>query len=404
MAGKTILVLGGGVGGLTAANALRQRLDASHRVVLIDKRGEHLFAPSLLWLMVGQRRPAQLTRDLRTLVRPGVEVLRAAVREINPERGRVRVDGQELGYDALVVGLGADLAQDAMPGFEAAHNFFDLEGAAGLWQALRGFGGGRVVVAVSALPYKCPAAPYEAALLLDDALRRSGVRGRSQVEVFTPELLPMPVAGPVLGQAVVGQLEQRGIGFHANRPLAAIDPERRELVFQDGAREPFDLLAAVPPHGPPEAIRHSPLANDAGWVPVDKHTLRTRFERVYAIGDATTITLANGKPLPRAGVFAHAQALAVAETLAAQLRGGAPARFDGLGYCWVELGVGRAAFAVGDFYAEPNPEVRLRPPGRLWHAGKVLFEKAWMGQGLERALATLGMTLGGRVLGVPGTV
>lgn len=405
MAGKTIVVLGGGVGGLTAANALRRRLDASHRVVLVDKRGEHLFAPSLLWLMVGQRRPAQLTKDLEALVRPGVEVVRAAVREIDPDQGRVRADGQDLGYDALVVSLGADLAPDAMPGYEAAaHNFFDLDGAADLWRALQGFAGGRVAVAVSALPYKCPAAPYEAALLLDHALRRRGLRQRSEVVVFTPEPLPMPVAGPVMGQAVVRLLEQRGIRFHPNRPLQAIDPQRRELAFQDGTREPFDLLAAVPPHRPPEAIKQSPLANEAGWVPVDKQTLRTRYEHVYAVGDVATITLASGKPLPKAGVFAHAEALAVAETLAAELRGGPPAHFDGLGYCWVELGAGQAAFAVGNFYAEPSPEIRLRAPGRLWHLGKVLFERAWMGDGLERAAASMGLAVGGRVLGIPATL
>jgi sulfide:quinone oxidoreductase len=402
VAGKTILVLGGGVGGLTAANALRKRLDGSHRVVLVDKHGEHLFAPSLLWLMVGQRRPAQLTRDLRTLVHPGVEVVQAAVREIDPDHGLVRLDGQELGYDALVIALGADLAPDAMPGFaSAAHNFFDLDGAAGLWQVLQGFAGGRVVVAVSTLPYKCPAAPYEAALLLDDALRRRGLRERSEVHVFTPEPAPMPVAGRDMGEAVVALLEQRGIGFHPNRPLESIDPEHRELVFKDAAREPFDLLAAVPPHRPPEAIRQSPLANEAGWVPVDKHTLRTRFERVYAVGDVASVTLANGRPLPKAGVFAHAEALAVAQTVAADLQGGTAAAFDGLGYCWVELGAGKAGFAVGNFYAEPNPDIRLRTPGPLWHIGKVLFERAWMGRGAERAVASLGLALGSKVLGVP---
>jgi sulfide:quinone oxidoreductase len=405
MAGKTIMVLGGGVGGLTAANALRKRLDPSHRVVLVDKTGEHLFAPSLLWLMVGQRHPARLVRDLRGLVQPGVEVVRAAVREIDPDQGRVRVDGQELGYDALVIALGADLDPEAMPGYQlAAQNFFDLDGAARLWQALRGFGGGRVVVAVSALPYKCPAAPYEAALLLEDALCRRGLRSRSDVVVFTPEPAPMPVAGTDMGKAVVGLLEQRGIVFHPNRPLAAFVSERRELVFKDGARERFDLLAAVPPHKPPEAIRQSSLANEAGWVPVDKHTLRTRFERVYAVGDVASITLANGRPLPKAGVFAHAEALTVAQSVAAELQGGAPAAFDGLGYCWVEMGAGQAGFAVGNFYAEPNPDVRLRTPGRLWHVGKVLFEHAWMGRGADRAVASLGLALGGRALGVPAAV
>jgi sulfide:quinone oxidoreductase len=122
---------------------------------------------------------------------------------------------------------------------------------------------------------------------------------------------------------------------------------------------------------------------------------------VYAVGDVASITLANGRPLPKAGVFAHAEALAVAQSVAADLQGGTAAAFDGLGYCWVELGAGKAGFAVGNFYAEPNPDVRLRTPGPLWHIGKVLFERAWMGRGAERAVASLGLALGSKVLGVP---
>lgn len=402
MAGKTILILGGGVGGLTAANELRRQLGSAHRVVLVDKRGEHLFAPSLLWLMVGARRREQLTKDLRKMVAPGVEVVRAAVQEIDPARGRVVADGRALDYDALIVTLGADLAPDTMPGYvTAAHNFFDLDGAAQLWKAIQQFPGGRVVVAVTALPYKCPAAPYEAALLIEDALRRRGVRGRTEVDIFTPEPQPMPVAGPMMGEALTAILGERGIRFHPNHPLTAIDAEQRELVFQNGTREHFDLLAAVPPHVPPRAVAESPLANQAGWAPVDKHTLRTQFANVYALGDVAAITLANGKPLPKAGVFAHAQALTVAHTLAAELGVGQAAAFDGGGYCWVELGGGAAAFASGAFYAEPNPQVTLRRTGRLWHLGKVLFERSWMGGGLERSVARLGLALGGNILKAP---
>ncbi|MBI2940406.1 MAG: hypothetical protein HYY04_08205 [Chloroflexi bacterium] len=157
----------------------------------------------------------------------------------------------------------------------------------------------------------------------------------------------------------------------------------------------------MPPHRPPPAVKASPLANEAGWIPVEKQTLRTRLEHIYALGDVAAITLANGKPLPKAGVFAHAEALAVARTLSAELRGTDGARdFDGEGYCWVELGGGQAAFASGDFYAEPDPVVQLRSPGRLWHLGKVLFERYWMGEGLERAVASLGLALGSKVLGV----
>ncbi len=401
MARNTVVVLGGGVGGLVAATELGRRLGDRHRVVLVEKSVDFVFTPSLLWLMVGQRRPGQITKELSRLVRPGVELMQAEVQEIDAAGGKEATSTGMLEYDALVVSLGATLAPEAMQGYpETAHNFFDPEGASSLARALQGFRGGRLVVAVSSLPYKCPAAPYEAAFLLEDALRQRGLREKTRVELFTPEPQPMPVAGPVLGQAVTELMAQRGIAFHPNRPLASIDSERRELVFQDGAREEFDLLAGVPPHRPPQVVKGSALANEAGWVPVDKQTMRTRFENIYALGDVTAITLANGKPLPKAGVFAHAEALAVARSLGAQLDGGRREEFDGAGFCWVELGRGQAGFAAGDFYAEPNPAVDLKSPGRLVHWGKVLFENYWLGEGMARSLSTFGLRLGGRWLGM----
>ncbi len=406
MNGKTVLILGGGVGGIVTANALRQRLGSEHRIVMVDRRAEYIFTPSLLWVMVGWRQPGQIRKDLRRLVRPGVEVKQAEVQAIDPERGRVRIDDKELGYDYLVIALGADLASETAPGFgESAHNFFDLAGAAGLWSALQQFQGGRVAVLVSAMPYKCPAAPYEAAMLLDDALRRQGVRDRSEIHIFTPEPQPMPVAGPLMGEAVVSMLAAKGIGFHPNLPLDHIDATGRTLVFKNGGQEPFDFLAGVPPHRPPLVIKGSPLANEAGWVPVDRHTLATRFENVYAIGDVTTITLANGKPLPKAGTFAHAEAEAVAARIVAEIEGSAPrAEFDGRGYCWIEAGGGSAGFASGQFYAEPNPAVGQPRSGRLWHWGKVMFESYWLGEGIARQSARLGLNLGAKIFGIPASL
>jgi sulfide:quinone oxidoreductase len=403
MAGKTVLILGGGVGGIVAARALRRRLGPEHRVALVDRQAQYVFTPSLLWAMVGRLSPAQITRDLRSLVPRDVAILRAEVEEIEPDQSRIHVNAKTHSYDYLVVSLGADLAPQTLPGYqEAAHNFFSLDGAVSLWSALRPFTGGRVAVLVSALPFKCPAAPYEAALLLEDALRRLGARSRSQVALFTPEPQPMPVAGPAMGRAVVQMLERQSIAFHPTRQVQRVEPESRELVFADGTREPFDLLAAVPPHRPPEVIKSSPLANDAGWVPVDKRTLATRYENVYAIGDVASIPLANGRPLPKAGVFAHAQAEVVAARIAAQIRGAAATQdFDGAGYCWIEMGQGAAAFASGRFYAEPDPVVLPHPSGRLWHLGKVLFEQYWLSRGPRRALARLGLNLGSRLLGVP---
>src|SRR3990172_1697025 len=330
MGGRKVVVLGGGVGGLTAANELRRLLGPEHRVVLIEREREHRFAPSFLWLMTGERRPEQVARALSTLVRTGVELVRTEVQSVDPERRAVVAGYEEHRYDALVVALGAELDPASLPGYaDAAHSFFDLDGAARLADALRAFAGGRVIVAVTSLPYKCPAAPYEAALLIEDHLRRRGVRQRSEVAVFTPAPHPMPVAGPVLGAAVSQLLAERGIALHVGHPLASIDARARELVFGDGARERFDLLAAVPPHRAPEVVRRSSLAGESGWIPVDGATLRTRYEDVYAIGDVASIILANGKPLPKAGVFAHAEARVVAREIAAAFGGPAAEPFDG---------------------------------------------------------------------------
>ncbi|MBI4317491.1 MAG: NAD(P)/FAD-dependent oxidoreductase [Chloroflexi bacterium] len=400
--GKTTVVLGAGVGGLVTANELARRLGRQHRVILIDKGAEYLYTPSLLWVMVGLRQPRQITKELRRMVRPGVDLVQSEVVEVDPEHRQVKTEAGAMGYDYLVVALGADTAPGNMPGLEEpAHNFYDLEGAANLGRALAHFDRGTAVVAVSSLPYKCPAAPYEAALLLDDDLRRKGVRGKVDIQVYAPEPQPMPVAGAAVGNAVKGMLTQQGISYHPGVQVVSMDAQRKELVFKDGSTATFDLLAAVPPHRPPRVVKESALANEAGWIPVDRRTLRTRFENVYAIGDVAAVSLPNGKLLPKAGVFAHAQGLAVAGTIVGQIVGAPGREFDGVGFCWVSMARGRAGFASGAFYAEPEPAMKLQKPGWLWNAGKLLFERYWMGEGLNRKAAELGLLLGSRLLGIP---
>jgi sulfide:quinone oxidoreductase len=236
-----------------------------------------------------------------------------------------------------------------------------------------------VVVPVSRLPYKCPAAPYETALLTETLLRKQGIRERSSVDVYTPEPLPMPTAGPELGAAVRGILESRGIGFHPEQTVERIEADKRELVLGGGEQVPFDLLLGIPPHRAPPLIRESALAGETGFVPVDRSTLATSVEGVFAIGDVTSIPVAGGRFLPKAGVFAHGQGEHVARRIAAELRHATPAgSFDGKGGCFLEMGDGTAAYASGDFYAEQGPQVRMRRPGRRWHLGKVAFERYWL--------------------------
>jgi sulfide:quinone oxidoreductase len=380
MSGQTVVVLGGGTGGIVAANRLARELSDGHKVVLVERDPVYRFAPSFLWVMSGARQPEQLSADLRRLTRHGVEFVEASVQAVDADGKRVETSTGSIPYDRLVVALGAELAPDALSGFgEAAHNVYTLEGAFSAGRALGSFEGGRVVVLVSRLPYKCPAAPYETALLAEALLRRRGVRSRTSVDIYTPEPFPMPTAGPVLGEALREILEQRGITFHPERSVERIEPESHELVLADGERAGYDLLLGIPPHRAPAPVRDSALAAESGFVPVDRATLATKAEGVFAIGDVTTIPIAGGKFLPKAGVFAHGHAEVVARRIAAELHGRAPSGvFEGKGACFVEMGDGVAAYATGDFYAEHEPQVRLRRPGRHWHLAKIAFEKYWL--------------------------
>jgi sulfide:quinone oxidoreductase len=376
---RTVLVLGGGgVGGVVAATRLRQLLPRRDRVVLIDRERQHLFQPSLLWLAVGRRRPERIQRPLERLRRKGIEVLTGEVTDFAPEARRVRVNGAEITGDAVIVSLGADLAPDAVPGLEdAGHNLYTLAGALGAWSALEHFRGGRVVVLTAAPAYRCPAAPYEAAMLLKDYLqRRNG--GAATVEIFAAEPGPVGTAGPDVSAAVRGVVEARGIAYHPDHQLEAVDPAARRLHFKDAASA-YHLLIYVPLHRAPAVVQQAGLVGASGWIPVDAHSLQTEAPGVFAIGDMTSIPIPSGKALPKAGVFAHREAEVVAENLAAEWRGRTPERaFDGVGACFIEAGSGRAGYGSGNFYAAPVPAMWLHAPSRYWHLGKILFEKRWL--------------------------
>ena len=375
-----ILILGGGVGGLVTASTLRRRLDRKHRIILVERERQHVFTPAFLWMMLGWREPQEIARDLASLERKGIEVVQDEIREIDPGARQVKTERRTLSGDYLVLALGAEGWLGGIPGLAGAgHNVYDLQGTLGLRDALRQFREGRVAVLIAGLPFRCPAAPYEAAMLIEASLSRRGLRERVQVDVYTPETLPMPVAGRAMGEAVKGLVESRGVGFHPQHKVVAVDPERRELAFENGARAGYDLLVVIPPHRCAPVVKEAGLTVEPGWVPVDKGTLQTGHERVFAIGDTTLIKLPVGLPLPKAGVFAHGQGEVVAENIAAEIAGRSGARrFDGFGSCIIEMGHGVAAYAKGNFYAEPAPAMTMRSPSRLWHWGKIYFEKRWL--------------------------
>ncbi|MBI2753079.1 MAG: NAD(P)/FAD-dependent oxidoreductase [Betaproteobacteria bacterium] len=377
---RTVLVLGAGLGGMVAAQTLRRLLPREDRVVLIEREERHVFPPSLLWLMVGARSAEAISRPCEHAARPGIELVRGAVSAIDPAAKTVRVGDRTIQGDALVIALGAEYNTAAIPGLaEAGLCVYTLEGATAIRDALAGFEKGRLVVLTATPAYKCPAGPYEAALLVDNFLRGRGRREQVTMDFYAAEPGPMMVAGAAVSAGVRAMIEQRGIGYHPERQVKSVDPHARRIDFANGAPADFDLLLYVPPHRAPAAVREAGLTNESGWIPVDRHTLETKHRGVYAIGDITVIPLKMGRPLPKAGVFAHGQAEVVAHNIAHAWTGrGSPQRFSGEGMCFIEAGAGRAGMGRGNFYAEPLPDVHLQAPSLLWHGAKVLYEKYWL--------------------------
>lgn len=379
---KTIIILGGGTGGLVAANKLKEEIGKSARVILIDKNKTHIYALAFLYLMLGKRQPEKIQKPFSLLQKKGVEVVNEEIINIDTASKVVSTQSSNYKYDYLIISLGAGFAPEKIKGLaQSGYNLYELWEVERLRDDLKNFTGGKVAIVISSLPFKCPAAPYETAFLLEEYFqKRAGSSGRKTgIDIYTPELLPFPAAGPDIGKAVQSMLTERKIGFNPEMKLVSVDPQKKELQFENGKNANFDSLIFVPPHQGPKIIRDSGLGNETGWIPVDKRTLKTRHDKVFAIGDIIAATVASGKPRPKAGVFAHYEAEVVAENIIRELKGLPGDReYDGRASCFLETGHGKAGFASGNFYSEPAPMITMKPPARIWHWGKILFEKYWL--------------------------
>ncbi len=375
MAGKSLVIVGAGFGGITAALELRRSLSAEHRVILLDRQRAFMMGLRKLWVLAGQGSRAEGTRPLARLQAKGIEFRHATVTGIDPRARLVRTETGTVPFDRLIVAVGAEPRPDLVPGFSsAAFNLYSADDVDRLAARVQQITQGRVVIGIVGLPYKCPPAPYEAAMLLDQLFRQRGLRPRVEIEVLTPQPMSLPVIGPSGCAQVEGHLARKEIRFSPNRKTVRLEGT---TVVGEGTTVEADLLIAVPPHRPPAFVRDSGLALRGDWIAVDPATLRTSVDGIFAVGDVTDIPLANQMALPKAGVLAEGQAKVVAAEIIAELAGRpAPPPYDGKGYCFVEVGEQRASMVVGDFLATPAPKVELTPPGTDAYQQKQEFERA----------------------------
>ena len=385
------LILGGGFGGIASANTLRRLLPPEHQITVVERNPAFHVGAGKTWVMLGERTPEQISRPVTDLLERGVRLVPGRVQGLDLARGAVATDRGELRGDFLVLALGADLDPAGAPGLaEHAHTFYTVEGALRLKAALEAFGGGDVAIVIPKIPFKCPPAPYEAAMLLEHAFRARGLAEKVRLAVYTVEGAPMTTAGPEMGQLVREELSRRGIAFHPQRKAVRFDAGARRIVFEEGSDAACDLLIAIPPHEAPKVVRDAGLVGPSGWIPADPRTLRVvgaaGAAETYAIGDIAAVPLPGRfRPdaplsLPKAGVFAEAQGKVVAHQIASRVLGTATAEtFDGAGFCYLEVGGGKAMRAEGRFFEMPHPVMQRRSPDEA----QLREKKEWVARQLR---------------------
>jgi sulfide:quinone oxidoreductase len=373
-----IVVLGAGFGGLELTTRLSEEFGEDLDLVLIDQSEGFIFGFSKLDVMFDKALPAAVFHPYRDIVKPGVRFVQSTIRSIDPAAKRVETDAGTFEADILVVALGADLEPAATPGLlEGGHDFYTVPGAFALREVLPTFEGGKVIVAVTSTPFKCPPAPSETALLMHDYLEQRGVRDRSEIALVMPLGVPIPPS-PAASKALLVAFAERGISWHPETMVRGLDPERHVALLSDGTEMPYDLFLGVPLHRVPPVVEASGLTVD-GWVPVNPLTLETPFVDIYAVGDVASVGT------PKAGVFAEGQATIVADQIIARLRGAtATASYDGHGTCYLEFGRGGVARVSVTFLSGQAPAGELEGPSVAIAEDKVAFGvtriRRWFGR------------------------
>ncbi len=389
---KRLVVLGGGTAGTMVVNRLRHRLDATEwAITVVDRDDDHVYQPGLLMVPFGSYQPDELVKPRRRFLHDGVDLVLAEIDRVDADDQHVRLaDGRKLPYDYLVIATGVSPRPDQTPGMtdelwrKSVFDFYTLDGAIALRDALAGWQGGRLVVHVVEMPIKCPVAPLEFAFLADAFFAERGMRAAPAPKVDITYVTPLEGAftKPVASRHLGGMLAERGIAIEGDFVIDRIDNERKVLVSMDEREVPFDLLVTVPLNMGAEFVARSGIGDELNLVPVDKHTMLSRkYPSIFALGDAGDL------PTSKAGSAAHFSVELFADNFVEHVNGRPMTRlFDGHANCFVESGYGKGLLLDFNYDIEPLPgkypvpvvgPFTLLEESRRNHWGKLGFRWAY---------------------------
>jgi sulfide:quinone oxidoreductase len=387
---QRVVILGGGVGGTLTANLVARKLKAriakgEAKVTVVDATGKHTYQPGYMYIAMGHERPERLVRNERSLLDRNVDLVVDVVQKIDVEASRVELaSGEALHYDQLVIATGSRIVPETMEGFDQeAHHFYTAAASAKLRKALDAFTGGKILIGIAGIPYKCPPAPLEVAFLVDSELRERRLRDKTELQFLSPINRAFTIES--VSEMATPIFEEKGIDLQLLAGIDSIDAERKVVITDAMEEYAYDLLICIPPHKGAQVVTDSGLAPKSGWVPTDRYTLQVkkmaapgtkdedveRYSNIFALGDATDL------PLSKAGSTAHFEAPIVAERVAAAVMGRKPsgkhALYTGKVMCFFEVGDGKGTILSFDYDNPPKPP----KPNKLWHLGKIVFNKTY---------------------------
>lgn len=381
---KRIVILGAGTAGTMMANKLRNTLDKEEwDITIVDQFKTHYYQPGFLFIPFGIYSRQDVIKPKADFIPAGVNMIFSEIDRIEGEANKVYLEGGKiLNYDYLIIATGTKTFPDETPGlqdklwYKEIFDFYTVEGAVALQKFFKGWEGGKLVMAITEVPYKCPVAPLEFVFLADAYFTEIGIRDKVDITYVTPMsgAFTKPVATKMLSELLV----EKNIKVIPDFYIERVDNDEKKLVSYDELEVPFDVLTVVPVNMGDEMIERSGLGDDMNFVPTDKETLQSKqHENIFVLGDASNI------PTSKAGSVAHFAAEILFENLMSAIEGRPlNAKFDGHANCYIETGFGKGALIDFNYDTEPLPGTfplpGIGPFGllkntKINHYGKVMF-------------------------------
>ena len=369
-----VVILGGGFGGLAAANEIRNSLDSSKvKITIIDKKDWFMVGYAKLWIMNGTRTFENSIGSLDNLSKKQINFIKDEITEINPKNSFVKIKSGKISFDFLIISMGAILAPEKIPGLvENGFNLYDHNQLHQINKKLNEIKSGKIAIVIMGMPYKCPPAPFEASLLVDSMLRKRGIRDSVQIDFYSPAPITLPAAGPEVSKQILDLVNSEKITFHNSQKIKHVEPKK--LIFENNEYN-FDILLAIPPHIAPKVIYDSNLALKPGFISIDRDC-KTPFENIFAVGDVTSLTVNDTMAVPKAGIFAEGEGIIVAKNIISKLESKETSViFDGKGGCFLESGRDTASIIEVDMFTNQKPTTRLTESTKDNLTKKLDFEK-----------------------------